>query len=244
MTERRGAERGQVVLTKREIFMDQPIPQEVERVLKKVRELGMGKMFALHRLSGITLEEDSDFPEWKIRPNRWYWKEIKKRTLDKDASKLPDTFLLVDTIRRPDYGNDGKQLHENDFLFPLLAKLRKEKKIPILQNIPQTSRFGISPDELESIVFPEFATLIGADKAMAMVRLPRAVELNILGNLAYPHFGQADTSEWFYDKFGHDDRLFGGDSGFGGLAQVRPYWSGHRSDDIAFRLLIVFSPKA
>ncbi len=232
----------QSAITKAEIFLNYPIPKEAEGVVSRVRELGMGGNFAAYRLSGTTLEKDSNFPEWKIKPEDWYWEQIANGKIAPGSAKLPDAWILVDKTQRPDYG-DGKQLYENDPFGPLLKKLRKEGKILNIKGIPEASRFGIYHDELTQVVLPEIAKLLGIESSK--VRLPKAIEFNILGNQFYPNWGKANTWEWFADNFESSHRfLVGGGSGHGGLAHVRCPWTFGRSAGIGFRPLVVVSSKA
>ncbi|MBF8249643.1 MAG: hypothetical protein HW400_244 [Candidatus Levybacteria bacterium] len=222
------------------VLPETAIPQEVSAILQRAEKAGIG-VFEPYRLSGVTLNKDSKVDGWNKKPESWYWKQIENGEVSQDTSKLPDTWVLIDKTVRPDYQN-GKQLHENDSFGPLLKRLRKEKKIQTVKGIPDTSRFGISPDELTQVVLPEIAKILGVDASA--VRLPKEIEFNIIGNFEHPEWGKANTWEWFADKFGDDDRLVGGLSGYGGLARVRHFWSGDRGDFIAFRPLVVVSPKA
>lgn len=222
------------------ILPETALPQEVSDVLKRAEKAGL-TFFEPYHLSGVTLNQDSNVDGWDKKPENWYWKQIKDGNLSQDASKLPDSWVLVDKTQRPDY-KDSKQFHENDPFGHLLAKLRKDKKIQTIRGIPNTSQFGISHDELTQVVLPEIAKLLEVDASQ--VRLPRAIEFNIIGNFKHPEWGKTTTWEWFDDKFGDASRLVGGNSDVGGLAGVNLHWSGGHRGSVGFRPLVVVSLKA
>lgn len=134
----------------------------------------------------------------------------------------------------------GTQLHKNDPLGSFLARLREERKIWPTTGIPQTSRFYIDAGDLNQVVFPTMAKLLGEDASK--VRFPTEIEFNILGNFIYTHFGEADTSEWVDDIVADSLRLHSGNSSFGDLTPVG--WSLYHKELITFRPLVVVSPKA
>lgn len=221
------------------ILPKEPSPKAL-RLLKRAEEIGWGGLFAVHSLSAVRLTKDTRVPGWNKKPSDWYWEQIKKGTISKDAAQLPDVEILIDKTPRPNYKN-GKQLHEYDPLGPFMARLRKEKRISLSKDIPETSRFWTPPEpDLTEVVFPEMLSLLGEDASA--VRLPTETEFNILGNFSYPYFGEADTSEWLNDKFEGGNHLIGGGSGDGGLAGVYRYWSGNRNGYVTFRPLVVISP--
>lgn len=225
-------------LSRDQIIVPSEPSREALALLKKAETAGLGGIFAVHRFSDVRLTNDTQVQGWNKKPEQWYWDQTAKGTISSDSAKLPGAEVLIDKIKRPNYSN-GRQLHENDPLAPFLRTLRKEKKLPTIKGIPDTSRFGISPDELYSTVFAEMANRLEFE-----VRLPTEIEFNISGNFAYPHFGEANTAEWLHDKFGGGGRLVGGRSGDGGLTYVFCSWSVDHHDYIAFRPLVVVSPKA
>lgn len=102
--------------------------------------------------------------------------------------------------------------------------------------------FGRSWDDVHQDDLPRLANKLGVENSQ--VRLPKEIEFNVLGNVFHPEWGQDYKWEWFEDNFGGGDRLLGGRSGKGGLADVRCDWPGHRPNDVGFRPLVVFSPSA
>lgn len=222
------------------ILPHKELPQEVSEVLQRAEKAGIS-VFESYHLSGVTLQQDSNVKGWDRKPESWYWEQIKNGNVSQDAPKLPGVWVLVDKTIRPNY-KDGKQLHKNDPFGPLLAKLRAEGKIQTIKDIPETSRFAISPDELAQVVLPEIAKLLGLDKSQ--VRLPREIEFNVIGNFKHPEWGEVNTGEWLNDRSGGGIRLIGGDSDDGGLSHVDRDWSDNHIDGVAFRPLVVVAPKA
>lgn len=222
------------------ILPETSLPQEVSDILQRAEEAGIGTLEAYH-LSGVTLGQDSNVDGWDKKPEDWYWEQIKNGKVNQDAPKLPDTWILIDKTQKPDY-KDGKQIYENDPLGALLKQLRENKKIQTIKGIPDTSRFGISHDELSQFVLPEIAKILGAEASQ--VRLPKEIEFSVIGNFKHPKWGKTNTWEWLEDKFEGTRRLVGGYSDFGGLASVNCYWSGDRDGSVGFRPLVVVSSKA
>lgn len=222
------------------ILPSKELPQEVSDILKRAEKAGITSLEAYH-LSGVTLTQGSQVEGWTKKPENWYWEQIKNGKISPDAPKLPGSWVLLDNTQKPNY-EDGKQMYKKDPFGPLLAKLRKDNKIQKIKHIPEDSRFGISPDELRTIVLPEIANLMGVNKSQ--VRLPKEIEFNVIGNFKHQKWGETNTWEWLEDNFGGADRLIGGDSDDGGLTYVSHYWSGYHIDGIGFRPLVVVSSKA
>lgn len=235
---------GDIPLTSVDTALEQLVvptpPQELIDTVTRAKELGVTVFDAVF-LTAKELSQDTEFAGWNVKPGDWYWNQIKRGTIAKDAARLPGAWVLVDRTPKPNY-DGGKQLYEDDPFGPLLKGLREEGRIQVpsgYEHVPATSRFAISADELEQAVFPEIAKFLGVE-GIAEVRKPKGIEFNVLGNLRYPQLGETDTWEWFDDKFGGDRRLVGGDSDVGGLASVDRFWSGYHYDFVGFRPLIVF----
>lgn len=214
------------------------IPPRLPEILRRAR--GEGFTFRLHILPNIVLNQDAEYPGWKVRPEPWFWEQIRTGGLPKDAAILSGDLLLVETIQKPDYDR-GMQLYENDPLAPILAQGRREGIIKGPDRVPKTSRFAVSASKIEGYVAPKVAKLLGVNRLPGVVvRKPRAIEFNVLGNAFYPQWGQTSTWEWFEDRFERASRLYGGGSGRGGLAGIRSFHSANQIDDLGFRLLVVF----
>jgi len=136
----------------------------------------------------------------------------------------------------------------------MLAVLRQAGRIAVFdfeKRVPAASRFSVSADEQERAVFPELTKALRLSEKIAegevvFIRTPKVIEVNYAGNLRYPYLGQANTSEWYSDKYDevYDDyRLVGGNSDFGGLASLFYCWYGAHYSRIAFRPLVVFPSK-
>lgn len=231
-----------------------PPPQELLDTQKRAREKGITTLEP-HYLPAIGLaetvippsrrtkkgggpfpREPKALPGWSVKPNDWFWEQIKGGSIDKDATELSGQWVLIDNSPKPPYDN-GKQNYESDPLRPLMIRMRDEDKIA--SSPTSASRFSTSWDELHEKVLPELAHDLGVRNEQ--VRLPKAIEFNVLGNMHHKEWGETNTWEWFEDKFASGSRLIGGSSDDGGLAYVSWNQPGRRSGSIGFRPLIVFS---
>ena len=218
-------------------------PQELSVAMLKAKEIGWTQAEA-HFFPKIEFEQDSNFPGWTVKPEEWYWQQIKTGTVAKDAATLEEGWIIIDGSQKPQY-KDGKQMYENDPFTLLLTQLRKEGKIQVpdwCRDIPKASRFGVSDDELRGSVNPANANLLGVQPE-EQVRVPKEIEFNVLGNLYHPEWGKTNTWEWLEDKFEDGNRLIGGNSDSGGLARVNGHASDNRDNFLGFRPLVVFSPR-
>ncbi len=207
----------------------------------------------VHFLPPVIFMEDRELPGWKVKPNNWYWQQLKaNKLLRHDQSnlvavkeaKLEGIVVLVDTRLKPHY-KDGKQMFANDknFLGNLIANLRKVGNIARYDYGPQTSRFGVSSDEWEKQIKPALAEMIPE----ANWRLETAIEANIIPQLYtdMPRKDDGTTNTWvWYEEFFEDEsyRLYGGVSDYGGLASVDWRYSGTHCIGRAFRPLGVLEP--
>lgn len=191
-------------------------------------------------LPGTNIDGNSDYAglEGKPRPSSFLLEQARR---GKANVTLRRGWVWVNTSVRPAY-KDGKQMFENDeTIGRILSELRHRKENGIVvpdwyAHIPENSRFGVSADETERAVYPELAR-IWAVRVGEVTDLT-AAEFYYAGVLRYPHFGEANTWEWFADKFGAVRRLCGGDSGVGGLSDVYYGDSGGRGGVLAFRPVV------
>ncbi len=149
-------------------------------------------------------------------------------------------WVVVDGSEKPAW-RGGIQMYENDPFAQILAQLRRDEKIKVLDPygvFPKDSRFEISYTELSEHVNPAIAELLGVKSEQ--VRIPTQDEFILIGNLAHQEWGRTDTWEWLKDQLGEDRHLVGGDSKAGGLTAVHHYWSNGHNRCIGFRPLIVF----
>lgn len=191
---------------------------------------------------------DSPLPDGWVKLQQWVFDQIRAGNVSLDALRIGAFWALFDESRRPNY-DSGTQMFEGDRQMGLiLAQARNEGQIAIpdyVKHLLGESRFGVSMDEQDQVVFPKLAEKWRLKEAIvqgqARVRRPKVAEFNFAGNLRYPFLGEANTWEGFEDKFEVDDRLLGGSSGFGGLAGVSYFRSYYHYDVVAFRPLVEFS---
>ena len=212
-----------------------PLPEEItpERY-ERWKEMG----FELHYLPSEEMKKEANFPGWKKKPEDWFYGRLEAKEIPADAANLPDSWILVDTREKPQYEN-GKQMYKEDVLGPVLEDLRKKKIIEDFE--VKGSRFRISWNELNK---PEVKKAIAhaMDVPEEYLRLPRAIEWNFIGNAYHPEWGETNTWEWFDDPYMKGrGRLHGGNSEYGGLSDLLWPDPGTRSDDLGFRLQVVFS---
>lgn len=219
------------------------VATEVPEIARTWEKKGITN-FDFYRFLAHEFNRDGDYPGWNVKPKAWFWENVAEGSISSDATKLDEMLIAIDNTPKPTY-NRGRQLYQNDPFGDLLRQLRKEGKIQVprdLRHIPETSRFGISPDELTEHVLPAIAQMLEVDSSQ--VRDPKEIEFSVIGNRCHPEWGNTNTSEWMQDKFEDGSRLVGGDSDDGGLAYVNCHWSDGRYDGIGFRPLVVLSPKA
>lgn len=204
-----------------------------------------------HFLPKVAFASDSNFPGWKIKPKNEFWQMLSVGSLkvrDNNDNLVPilqvgfvGQVVLVDIRLKPAFKN-GAQMYVNDskLLGPIIKKLREGQKIEQYNNGPQSSRFGVSSEEIDKFVIAEYAKRIGLSEGQ--MQLESVIMGNVFAQL-FPDMsrskdGQTNTSVW-YNEFLQDgsNRLYGGYSDYGGLAyvngiDVRVHWS-----DRSFRLL-------
>lgn len=222
----------------KDIQVPQP-PTELFKTLDAMEERGIAR-FEIHYLPGVELSPEGKLPGWKVKPELWFWQQIKDGGIAKDAANLRAGWYLVDGRGKPNYGY-GRQRYEDDGWFQTtIDELRASNRIQKFSDVVSGSRFGVSANEVEQVILPEFAKSL---KTTGLVRTPREIEFNVLGNIHHPEWGNTNTWELMNDKFELDGRLFGGYSVSGGLASVSYGWVLHRDGFMAFRSLVEFSPK-
>lgn len=211
--------------------------------LSKMREVlaqrGLSKItfwkqigLEVHFLPTVVFDNPSQFPGWKIMPESWYWQQLRggnilvmegSRLVKLNHAVLGGIVALIDTRKKPDY-KDGKQKFSRDgFMGTVIEQLRKEGKLARYEYGPQTSRFGISPNEWEEHLQAAWAEKIGLEPNQ--VRLEMAIEANVIPqlytNMPRKNDGQTSTWCWYEEYFeGASRRGLGGYSGRGGLADV------------------------
>lgn len=221
-------------------------PQELIDTLNKAQKIGWIAAEA-HFFPKIQFEQGLNFPGWSVKPEDYYWQKIKEAKIPPDAATFEGIWVVADGSQKPQYQH-GIQMYENDPFSSILAKLRKDGEIQVPDwnnHIPATSRFGINNDELQIYVNPAIVDLLGVQPEQ--VRQPKAIEFNILGNLFHPEWGETNTWEWFEDKFSrHNLHLIGsgGDYAHGNLGRMNFGSCRDNYDNLGFRPLVTFPPKA
>lgn len=183
----------------------------------------------------------------KLGKARGEWiKETEREVRWRKPNKtLTGTWVLIDGRQIPNY-QDGQQMYGDDYLAPIIGREqdrieRHNKSRP--NRTPHGSRFapGIgSTGFLEaSFILEEFAKVIGVD--MEQVRLPTAIEFNVLGNMHHPEWREATCYELVKD--GLEDggaivpSLYSSDA-FGDRLEEPTMTMG--ADGIGFRPIVVF----
>jgi len=195
-------------------------------------------------LPPIKMTRDLELSDAWVKPRDWFYEQERQGKLMRfkpDGSVVKDenvlwlgnpetggTIALVDARKKPNY-NDSKQMWDEDiFLGGIIEKLRKDRKIQKYEYGPQSSRFGVSSQEVEQCVWSAYAKALGLEPCQVVSE--SMVRFNFISQ-AYPdmprfHDGQTNTwiwlaEIWLAELFGDDSwRLHGGDSQYGGMASV------------------------
>lgn len=208
----------------------------------------------VHFLPDVIFTQESTFPGWKVKPEKWYWDSLAEsklfccnadgKLITVNKANLGGIIVLVDTRKKPSY-KEGEQMFTNDKLFlgQLIADLRKEGKIARYEYGPQTSRFGVSADEWQDYIQPALVEKI----TEVSWRLETVIEMNVIPQLYryMPRKDDGQTNTWVWlEEFFEDGqyRLYGGYSDFGGLSYVNWYYADFHWSDRSFRPLGVLAP--
>ncbi|MBI4118900.1 MAG: hypothetical protein HY452_01395 [Parcubacteria group bacterium] len=187
-------------------------------------------------LPGVEIGEDSRLKNW-IKPNPWFYQQIKAGKLASDSATLYRGWYLADFTVGTDY-TDGTQVFTDDPLAPIITRLREDGQVGKHNYTPLGSRFSITHNEWTSVVLPAIAEHLGFKREQ--VRLERVIEFNAIGNLYDSNRGKHNMWEWFHNVFEDSHRLGGGYRVSGGLANVNDDWSDYRYDVVAARPLVSF----
>lgn len=190
----------------------------------------------------LKIEREFVYPSnWKFPLDPWIYKQIASRNLSPNVLTLKQLWGWLDTSVRLDWELDNPMFDKN-MDQPLVARLADLRAIGIAmpihtRHLDPRSAFGVSADEAGTYVYPFLAKTFGVQRGE--VRALTAAEFNFVGNLFYPHLGEANSWEWLNDNFSLGGRLVSGSSGSGGLSDVRRFPSGYSNDDLSFRPLVV-----
>lgn len=208
-----------------------PPPQKLLDTWKEAKEKGFTS-FEAHYIPKLTIKGNESYPGWKVKPNDWILYNY-----GPDILKLQKHWILIDNTT---------ELGQNDPFGSVVEELRDKGRIDDFT--PRNSRLHASKDELNEAINPAIAKELGVSSVM--VRAPKAIEYNLIGNIFHPEWGAGNVDIWF------DDTNYGGSTsnseesdGLSNLAQNGGFERGDGGGDaafdstpmIAFRPMIVFS---
>jgi MoxR-like ATPase len=203
--------------------------------------------FALRYLPKVRMIDALNLPGWQHKPN---WDQFERNVLDTlrnlpenrsnpmlqgsdgkpiDPLELLGKWMLVDTRDKPNY-QSGNQTYKNDqALQQVLARFGKKN-----------TRASIDPSFFDHSNTAFWHALketlrLGNLPAGAVVRLPRVIEANVLGQ--HPGSHRTNTHEWCEEKKTKAGRVYSSLAGHGGASHI--HWLGSASTDIGFRPLVV-----
>lgn len=223
-----------------EVVVSLPSQEHVDRG-QRIKDVGF-TTFEPVVFPNLTIGESFNYPpNWKFPIGPWVYKQIAEKNLKLKDLNLKELWGWLDTSKRLDW-KSGDPMYDPNMdasLAEVLVKLREEGKIaiPSYVNLDSRSPFGVSANETKNAVYPALAKTFGAKRGE--VRDLTAAEFNFIGNWLYPHFGEANSWEWFNNPFAVGYQLIGGGRGFGGLSCVGRFSVGGRDGGLRFRPLAV-----
>ncbi|MBI2627075.1 MAG: hypothetical protein HYW77_02415, partial [Parcubacteria group bacterium] len=162
-----------------------------------------------HFLPKIEIARKADFPGFKIRPSNHCYEVVYQGKVlrvidgqlqnDQKAHWLLGQSVLIDTRLKPNYENGEQMWHKDNFLGPIIEKLRKQEKIPKYEYGSQSSRFGVSSLDFDNQVKQVLLERLGLS-----FRHERAIEAIIIPQLYLymPRKNNGTTNTWvWYEEF-------------------------------------------
>ncbi len=218
-------------------------PKQLFDVLNTARKKGITS-FEPHYIPKLKLTKNTDYPGWQAKPRDEFWQNMaflsKAQSPESVSLSFGGIWVLVDTTKKGDNENGNPAYIDEQLSIPFTdPNQAKAAKVPF-----GTSRFYKTRNAIYTNELPALAKFfrIGKD----MVRLPKALEYNVLGNAFYPEWGDGDFEERFDEEFGNLN-LFGSagrnpDGPFspGGLTVIQ-LGPDKETSYIGFRPMIVFS---
>ncbi len=218
-------------------------PEISEKDFKKFSQLG----FDLHFLPKTDFSQDKDFPGWKEKPSKNFYQLIKEEKLPYKSIQLFDQWIFIEKRKKPK--KNFWWISKDDIWIKILKKIRIDFRkycqkidsqqyendfiLPILKELGFSSRFSLTWHEIDEIIRPKVAKLLGINQEK--IRLPRFIEWNFLGNLFYQEWAKTETWEWFSDRLLTGECLTGGSNSLGICGWDPPhFWS----TILGFRFLI------
>lgn len=218
--------------------------QDLFETLKSFAVRGITNFNEVYYQPGLHLKEDDKF--WKVRgrvkPGSYFWQQIRDGNYPEDVTVLPEGWFIGDRRGKPMYANGQQRYGNEDYMEAIMAALRGASDgIEKYSRVPDSSRAGASPREIEGVILPAFAKASGAK---GIVRNRKYIEFNVRGNMVHPEWGKTNTLEWFADPvFRGAGRIFGGGSDGGGLADVCGSSVDDRYGGVGFSPVVEFLSK-
>ena len=208
------------------------IPEGISREqIEKWEKMGIELVY----LPEEDMTEDKDAPGWIKKPTNLF-SYIKIGNVSSEATKIKAGWRLMDKTRRPQY-DSGRQMYEKDPLKDAITELRENDHIAKWDGRDSGSRFHLSNDELQKTeVKIAFAKVLGVEPTS--IRLPKAIEWNVVSNIHHSEWGETNYWEWYSDECVGGCRLLGGHFADGGLSDVNYASSSAWDDRIGFRVVI------
>ncbi len=222
-------------------------PSELIDTLENFAERGITGFDEVYYQPEKEFKKNDKF--WKVkgrrRPEDYFWNKIKNGKYPSAVARLEEGWFIGDRRGKPIYDKGKQRYGEDDYMEPLMSYLRSLGTQAGIEksDVPDSDyfRFGASPAEIEGKILPTFAKMSGAK---GVVRCRKYMEFNVRGNIAHPRWGQTNTGEWFDDTVSLGaQRLFGGFSGYAGLADIGSLSVFNRGRRIGFSPVVFFSTK-
>lgn len=202
----------------------------------------------------MVFREGMKIADW-IWPEKWFFEQKKAGNIwvmnrrgilvRNESLTIPEQVVIMDTRPKPIYDN-GRQTWDQDegFCGHIIKSLREEGKIQGYSQGPVSSRFNIYFNEWQKHI----RLLLAKEDGLKphQMKLESVFFMNIFPqiytDLPRAKDGATNTSVWLEEYFGvASRRLHGGDSVYGGLADVSYSCSGYHWRSRSFRPLGVIS---
>ena len=219
------------------IKVEQP-PKVLTEILNRAKEIGWTKVSPLY----IPPMGAREFLALGMGPkviDPQFWQYILNGDISDDSATTGPYWAVIDTSESDGYMQEkkGTQIYNQDAFSNTLKALRDNGRIQVPNNmlhVPRNSRFGLSPNEINSEFLPEFAKSIEVDEAL--VGIPTALESALITNCLAISSGPK-LAEWTSDEVTLNRSMYSGTSKDGNNS-IDLAHKDARFDTIAFRALI------
>ncbi len=195
----------EIMSTEQEAWKKKDIPlppNELFEVLDRAHEKGYTTLEP-HYFPEREFTQESKWPGKGIKPEDYFFRLIKSGELPQDSNQLYEMWFLIDNTQ------SNHEFPISNPLPKIFESLRNKGKIYVPSkkyytgNLSLTSRSGVTWNEIYTAVNPAIAEMFEISKKM--VRLPRFIERNIIGNLFHPEWNKTvdifwQQWEWMEDK--------------------------------------------